>query len=330
MKKRNIAIIVIFVAIIAAVKFIPGATQAKAVGGQGAPGASSGGGASGAAPSAGASGGANAEASVYSVKTAKVEKKSLQDYLETNGDVVTETTVGVYPDISGKLSSIKVDIGSRVAKGQVIAWVDPSKPGATYSLSPVYAPITGTVTSMDLHVGATVTTSSEIAEVGVMNQLLISALVPERDVAVLSTGLKADVTLEAFPGVIFKATVNKVAPLVNATSRTKEIRLAFDTKDERVNVGMFAKVKLYTTAYADRLTIPQEAIVSNFGKEYVFVANTDGTVSKKTITAGVIIDGVAEVLSGLEEGEKVITQGMQVLSDGAKYRDIAATKGAQS
>lgn len=341
MRKRNIVIIVVFAAAIAAVSLLPG--NAKKAGivpgaqGSGAAGGPAGAPGSAANAPAGNAGAASASGTaalaqdtVYSVRTAVVEKRTLQDYLETNGDVITATSVQVYPDVAGKLASITIVLGSKVTKGQVVAEVDPSKPGSTYSLSPVHAPISGTVTAVSFQTGSTVSTSSALATVGVMDELQVSALIPERDVAVLKRGLNADVTLEAYPGVVFKATVSEVSPVVDSTSRTKEIRLGLDAKDSRVNVGMFAKVKLYTTAYANRLTVPDSAINSNFDERYVFVAKDDGTVSRRAVTVGASVDATSEIKSGLEEGERVVIQGAQVLSDGAKYRDIDAKKGGQS
>ena len=67
----------------------------------------------------------------------------------------------------------------------------------------------------------------------------------------LKIGLKAEISLEAYPEQIFSATVVRVSPVLDAASRTKQVILNFDKKDSRVNAGMFAKVKLYTVDYVN-------------------------------------------------------------------------------
>ncbi len=266
--------------------------------------------------------GAGAEDTAFRVSTVAAKTADMSDYLEMNGDVEADNTVSVYPEIGGKLARLRVELGSAVQKGDLIAEIDPSKPGERYALSPVYSPITGTVTSRPLKAGATVTTGTAVAQIGDVDHLQVVAKVSERDVAVLGKGLKATVTFEAYPGAEFPATVFRVSPLVDATSRTKEIYLSFDRHDPRVNSGMFAKVKLYTTLYKDAVVVPEGAIVQSYDKTFVYVVNDDDTVTKREILRGITVDGMSRVVQGLEPGETIAHQGVTVLSDGAKVRDV--------
>ena len=81
-----------------------------------------------------------ATSTVYSVKTQVLGNgQFLRDYLELTGDVVTETNVDVFPDTGGRLAVVHVQVGYSMVKGKtIIAEVDPSKPGASYAMSPVY------------------------------------------------------------------------------------------------------------------------------------------------------------------------------------------------
>lgn len=265
----------------------------------------------------------------FRITTITAKKTDMTDYLEMNGDVEADSTVSAYPDISGKLVRLHVELGSTVKKGDLIAEIDPSKPGERYALSPVYAPIRGTVTSTPQKPGATISTGTAVAVIGDIDRLQVVAKVSERDVAVLKKGLRAVITFEAYPGVDFPATVFRVSPLVDSTSRTKEIFLSFDKADARINSGMFARVKLYTTLHRDCVTVPEDAIAQNYEKYYVYVLNGDGTVSKREITRGITVDGMSQVTSGLEVGETIAYQGITVLSDGVKVRDVGIKETAQ-
>lgn len=266
------------------------------------------------------------EEPVYTVRTQKIERKDLQEYLRLNGTVKAENTISVYPDIGGKLTRVPVTLGSYVKKGQLIAEVDPSSPGTYYSASPVYAPIAGYITSLPLTTGTTVTTSTEIAMIGNINNLQIECKIPESKIAVLKKGLTARVALEAYKGMDFPAHILKISPIVDETSRTKQVYLIFDTSDERINAGMYVKIHLNTILHKNVLTVPTDCILTENAKSFIYIKNDDGTASKRQITVGVMIDGLAEVKEGLEEGETVVISGMQVLSDGVKVNELGTTR----
>jgi multidrug efflux pump subunit AcrA (membrane-fusion protein) len=119
---------------------------------------------------------------VFSVRTAEAVNRDLQAYLEVNGNIINENQVAVNPDMGGKLVSLGVTLGGRVQKGDVIAQVDPSKPGSSYSLSPVIAPIAGIVASTPASIGSTVTTATTIVTIAGSGGLEIEAFIPEREV----------------------------------------------------------------------------------------------------------------------------------------------------
>ena len=206
---------------------------------------------------------------VSTVRTQIAATATLHDYINTNGDIEAVNSVSVYPDIGGKIVSTNVTLGSPVRRGDVIARVDPSEPGSNYALSPVLAPINGSIIKTPLKVGTKVTTSSTITTIGDIANLQITAKIPERYVASLRTGLKAEISLEAYPGVVFAATVTHVSPVLDVNARTKEIVLTFDENDSRINAGMFGKVKLYTRDYGGAVALPSDAVVTKGDKPYL-------------------------------------------------------------
>lgn len=259
---------------------------------------------------------------VVSVTTQIAEKTTLHDYVATNGEVEAQSSIDVFPDVAGRIVSVNVSLGSHVSRGQIIAEVDPSTPGETYSYSAVYAPINGTITASPLKAGTKVTTSSTVTTIGDVANLQVTASIPERYVAVLKTGLKANITFEAYPNVVFTATVTRVSPVVDSTSRTKEVIMNFDKNDDRINAGMFAKVVLYTQDYKNAITMPSDSVVNKSDKLYAYVVKDDNTVEQREVTEGNSVDGVVQILSGINVGEKIVVEGMNVLADGSKIKDI--------
>ena len=258
---------------------------------------------------------------VTSVKTMQAQVQTLHDYVNTNGEIEPQSSIEVYPSIGGKIFKVYVSLGSQVERNQIIAEVDPSEPGVQYSHSPVYAPIAGTITANPSKQGEKVTVSSVITTIGDVDNLQLTASIPERYVSSLKIGLSAEVVLEAYPDVIFYATVVRVSPVVDATSRTKEIILNFDKKDSRINAGMFAKVKLYTEDYSGAIVIPSSAIIDKNGDDCVYVVK-DSKASLRQVKTGNSVDTMIQILDGVEEGESIVVEGMRALSDGATVRDI--------
>ena len=270
-------------------------------------------------------GGAEAE-TVYSVKTMTASRTSLQEYLSLNGNIQTANSIAVYPDISGKIVKVYVTLGSKVNRGDLIAEIDPSTPGSVYSVSGVYAPISGTITSLPLTNGTTVSTSSAIAQIGSVGVLQIKTNVVEKNVAALKNGLKADISLIAYDGEFFRAHVATVSPIVDETSRTKEVYLVFDDTDSRVNAGMYAKVKLYTIKHDNVIVIPYDAVSTIDGVSYAYIVKEDSTAEKREVKLGVNVDGNVEVEEGISEGEEVVISGIQSLEDGVKLRIVGGDK----
>ena len=266
---------------------------------------------------------------VFSVITQTVQKEVLHGYVIANGEIESQNSVNVYPDVAGKVIETNVMLGSSVKRGDIIAYVDPSAPGQYYKKSPVYAPISGSIISTPLKNGTTVSTNTTIAIVGDISNLQVTADIPERYVAVLKEGLKAEISVEAYPGVVFEATVSRVSPVVDTTSRTKEVVLHFNTRDERVNAGMFGKVKLYTQDYKDQVVMPSDALVQLNDENYAYVVKEDSTVERRKVVTGKSVDGKIQITEGISEGEKVVIQGQTSLNDGSKIRDIG-NAGAKS
>ena len=272
---------------------------------------------------------------IFTVRTEDAELRTLQAYLEVNANIVSGHQVAVMPDANGRLVSMQVELGSVVQRGALIAQIDPSRPGTTFSLSSVYAPVSGMVVSSPQSVGSTVSTSTVLMTIAVNDSLEIEALIPEREVGQLATGLEASVRLEAFPGETFAATLTQVSPVIDPVSRTKKVTMRFNDNDTRINPGMFARVKLNTRTYENVISIPQEALVEHRGRTVVYVLNpnpdgnyTNGVpagtprVEMREVSSGVNVDREVEIKLGLEPGEEVVVQGQQFLTDNAPVRII--------
>lgn len=265
---------------------------------------------------------ANQPRTTSPVRTVIAEALKLQDFIITNGEIETQSSIEVFPSIGGKVVQMNISLGSPVKKGDVLAYIDPSEAGTYYVKSPVIAPISGSIITSPVKAGQKVSISSVITKIGDIDNLQIRAKIPERHISELKIGQKADIKLQAYPDIIFSASVVKISPVVDPATRTKEILLNFDQKDSRINAGMFANLTLYTTVYEGLIAIEQEALINIGDDYYLYVVKEDNTVERRLVTLGRNVDGYYQITSGINAGEEIVVEGMLTLYDGATVNII--------
>jgi membrane fusion protein, multidrug efflux system len=275
----------------------------------------------GGAPPDGMPGFGTQASTVKSVRAKAVEPMTLRPYLDRGGDVEASSTVSVYPEIGGRLVDVAVSVGDYVRKGSRIASVDPSKPGSSYAISEVASPIDGTVTAVLANPGETISSGAAIAKVGEIQDLKIVVDLPERDSAKVKNGMSARIELEALPGESLPATVARVSPVLDPTSRTREVVVKLASRDERVAAGMYASVRIFTTPLSGRIVAPVGAVVERDDETFVYVvAGESGkkVARKRAVKAGTSVDAEIEIKEGLSAGDIVVYEGQDLLSDGAE------------
>ena len=268
---------------------------------------------------------AEAEEQVFAVGTFTTKEGNLDDYLEFGGDVASVNAIAVLPDMAGKVSRVTVSVGDMVSKDQVIAYVDASRAGMTYSASPVRSPIAGRIISLPVTVGTTVAQSSPIATVARTDDLEVKINIAERFISRVSNKQTAIVTFDAYPGIEFPATVKEVSPVLDTLTRTMQVKLKFNKKDERIKVGMYARVKLITESIQNAIVVPSTAVLTRDGKAYVFVVS-NGMAHQVAVECGISIDNKTEITKGLSSGDEIVIKGQALLNDGVKVNVISSSK----
>ncbi|MDR0722411.1 MAG: efflux RND transporter periplasmic adaptor subunit [Treponema sp.] len=249
------------------------------------------------------------------VRVQEIRLGTIETKVVINGDVIPRTQVAIYPTVAGKLTEARLQVGDAVRQGDIVAMVDPSRPGEIYAQNPVLSPISGTILQAPVSPGDTLTSQTMVYLVGELSRLLVETFVPERFSQVARKGLSAVVSLEALAGETFDAVVDEVSPVLDPASRTLKIRLRFTKQDPRIRVGMFAQVNLVTQTRKDVPIIPREAVINTYGSWIAFVVTDEQRAERRELRLGLESEEAIEVLSGLELGERVVTGGQNFLSD---------------
>jgi len=278
-------------------------------------GGSGGGGGSG---RGGSGGGASRNATT--VRVSPVSTGNIEKSVIINGEILARNQVIIYPTIGGKLVETRLEIGDRVARGQVVAMVDPSRPGEVYSRSPVVSTVSGTILQAPFSIGDTLTTQSPVYTVGDLSSLLVETFVPERFVSSVKQGMRAQLRLEAIIGETFNAEVIEINPVIDPASRTLRIRLRFLTPDSRIKAGMFATISLVTNSKVNIPVIQRTSVINTYGSWIVFTIDENNIARRREVTLGIDNEEFFEILSGLSLGENVVSAGQNFLSEGDLVR----------
>ncbi len=248
-----------------------------------------------------------------SVETA--EPGLFQRFTRLNGEIGSDNSdVSVLPDTSGTVSSVLVRRGDSVAKDQVIAYIDPSRPGQSYKESPVTSPVDGIITAIPVSIGETVSASTPVATISGDKTLYIEASLPERYTGTAEVGMSAYFTSVAYPGEQFEARLSFISPSVNTANRTSDIELEIVSGAEKLKEGMFVTIDLVTEEQDGVITVPSSSLTSVLDGSIVYTV-VDGKAVRTPVETGSSNDTRTVITSGIEPGDTIITAG--TVSDGS-------------
>ncbi|WNY62616.1 efflux RND transporter periplasmic adaptor subunit [Borreliella carolinensis] len=265
----------------------------------------------------------------FPVIAMKVKRGILSDYLSLNGDVDTKVKAGIFPDAVGKITSLGIKLGVYVQKGQIVATLDPSRPGSVYLKSPVRAPISGYILNITKKIGETVNPQSNIAVVGRIDTKQILTYVSEKYISNIKVGNDAIIEVGAYPNEKFKAKVSEISPILDSKSRTIEVYLTpIGSNLDKLIIGMFSKIKLITKRFRNVIKIPREAVVEREDKKFIFKLDLESkSVQMLPIKTLFEIDNIVALSGEVEEGDLIVVEGMSALSNGTLINLVDTKEG---
>ena len=181
------------------------------------------------------------------------------------------------------------------------------------------SPIDGVVTARNYDVGDMYAMSSPIYTVEQIKPVKLLVAVSESDYTKVKKGDSVEVKADALPELTFYGKIEKIYPTVDAATRTFNVEVLVPNNYSSLRPGMFTRVTV-DFGSNNNVVIPDVAVVKQqgSGERFVYVLNADGTVTYKKVELGRRMGAEYEVLSGLEDGDKIVTGGQIRLKDGVK------------
>ncbi|MBU9844460.1 efflux RND transporter periplasmic adaptor subunit [Rahnella ecdela] len=184
----------------------------------------------------------------------------------------------------------------------------------------VLAPEDGYLSQLFVREGAQVSATQPLFELTSLKQVWIVMDYPPSAAGQIQTGSKVTASTDSQPGEVFHGTVSELLPDVDAVSRTLKARVVMDNPREKLRPGMYLNLSPDICAQTDVLAIPQEALIQTGSRNSVLLDDGNGHFTAQPVTTGATRDGWTQVLSGLEEGQSVVTSGQFLIDSEASLR----------
>lgn len=190
---------------------------------------------------------------------------------------------------------------------------------------PIRAPRSGFVLHKNIVEGARISAGENLYTIGDLSEIWVQAEVYEHDAPWVEVGQPAEMELTYERGKVTHGKVAYVYPTLNQQARTLTVRLEFPNPELRLKPGMFATVYIQFRREEGSLVLPTEAILHSGTRELVFVATGEGHFEPREITTGLVGDRhTTQVLSGLVEGEDVVTSGQFLIDSESQLQEAIA------
>jgi multidrug efflux pump subunit AcrA (membrane-fusion protein) len=186
----------------------------------------------------------------------------------------------------------------------------------------VNAPIDGIVVEKMAVQGQMVEAGMKLYRLADLSLVWVQSQIYEQDLALLKLGQAAEVSLSYLPDRKFSGRVTYIYPTVDEKTRTARVRMEFHNPGLFLKPGMFATVELNAEIEPSALLVPDSAVLRSGEKNTVFVSLDDGHFEPREVTLGPRAENnTYEVLSGLKEGERVVTSGQFMLDSESQLRE---------
>ncbi len=250
------------------------------------------------------------------------------------GEVKLRQEALLASQFDGRLDGFTLLMGDRVKKGQKLGVIIPPMREALLQVMDqmdenqkkllsneineitMYSPIEGTILEVFKHTGDVVQKGEPIVHIGRLRTLDIHGDLPLNYLRGIQRIKYINVVFVNYPHDPMRLKIDAFGGQVDQAKQTVPVRLRLDNKNGEFRPGILTRLYFPGVSHTNALVIPRAALLGEEGIYSVFVLKADNTVEKRYLSTGIIQDDYVEILSGLEEGEKVATKKAYSLIDG--------------
>ncbi len=267
------------------------------------------------------------------VKTALVSRQGMSDTLSIFGTVALRQEAFLASQFDGRLSDFSLLLGDHVKKGELIGTIVPAEREALLQVTdqmpaelrplveqqikaiPLYSPLDGVVLEVTHHAGDVLQKGEQIVHLGALSVLDVRGDLPVRYLSIIRRVRKVRVAFVDYPHAPLSLPLEVVSGKINPDNQTVVIRLRLANPTGEFRPGMLTRLTFLSETHVHTLSIPRSALLEEEGVFYVFVVQRN-RAEKRNVQVGILQDEAVEILSGVSENERVVTEKAYSLQDG--------------
>jgi membrane fusion protein (multidrug efflux system) len=184
----------------------------------------------------------------------------------------------------------------------------------------VVAPFAGTTGARQVSPGQVISRNTLLTTLMDLSVMKVELSLPERFLGQVRTGQKVEFRVDAFPQERFSGEVYFISPQLDPGTRTALVKARVANPEARLRGGMLAQLDLSVRLRESALVIPEPSIIASGDTNMVFVVGPQGQAVMRPVRLGLRLAGRAEVLQGVEPGEKVVVEGVKKIFPGAPLK----------
>lgn len=202
------------------------------------------------------------------------------------------------------------------------------KTGKTKRLITFDSPVAGFIVNKTAIQGMYITPEMELYHIADLSRIWIIVTLYEYDVAVISVGDEADIQLPYDPDKSFKGKISYIYPEIELATRTAKARIEINNPEQKLKPGMFSNITLKKNL-GEAIVIPDDAVIDTGTRKIVFVKSGPTRFEPRDVKVGPRVENLYVILSGLNEGEEVVTSAHFLIDAESKFQ-AAIQKGSST
>lgn len=190
------------------------------------------------------------------------------------------------------------------------------------------SPVAGVVSEIAAREGQAAPAGMLLFRINGTATVWLEAAIPQAGIAAIAAGTPVEASVDALPGKLFHGRVETLLPQVDAGNRTQPARIVLQNPDGALTPGMFAQIALKPDQGEERPLVPSDALIGSGAQARVIVLGEDDSFRPVRVRTGRSGNGMTEILSGLQGGERIVASGQFLIDSEANLSGALERLGA--
>ncbi|MCT4639961.1 MAG: efflux RND transporter periplasmic adaptor subunit [Bacteroidales bacterium] len=187
---------------------------------------------------------------------------------------------------------------------------------AQLDMSHVYAPFNGIVDKINAKIGEMGGPTRPVIDFVNLNRMKVVADVSEKHLPSVKRGKKVEFTVPTYPDMSLELPVYRTGNIINPVNRTFEVEIRMNNIKNKLKPNMLAVLFINDKTINDALLVPSIIIKEDNTGKFLFKVNGNNVAEKIYVKTGISYKDQTEIVEGLNEGDKVVTEGYNLIANG--------------